>query len=30
LPIQLVSKDPHGALIHVPMIFAHSDLRIVF
>ena len=21
LPIQLVSKDPHGALIHVPMIF---------
>ena len=22
LPIQLVSKDPHRALIHVPMIFA--------
>ena len=21
LPIQLVSKDPHGALIHIPMIF---------
>ena len=22
LPIQLISKDPHGALIHEPMIFA--------